>query len=108
MQQGNEVPVDLGSWVEESWEEECGGCSTIRVQLGAIGANRAFELEMLSQHKFMIEKIQDESYAQHIQIKENRMKMATMQQRLEQLEGTQLPPSNTGEKQENSRNVESK
>jgi hypothetical protein len=107
MQQGNEAPVDSGSWAEESWEEECGGCSRIRVQLGAMGANRAFELETLSQHRFMIEKLQDESYAQRSQIEDNRMKMETMQRRLEQLEGTQSPPSNPGEQQENSRNAQS-
>jgi hypothetical protein len=78
MQQGNEAPVDSGSWAEETWEEECGGCSRIRVQLGSIGANRAFELEMLSQHRFMIENIQDESYAHHSQIEDNYIKMETM------------------------------
>jgi hypothetical protein len=107
MQQGNEAPVDSGSWAEEAWEEECGGCSRIRVQLGAMGANRAFELETLSQHRFMIEKLQDESYAQRSQIEDNRMKMETMQRRLEQLEGTQSPPSNLGEQQENSRHAQS-
>jgi hypothetical protein len=107
MQKGNDAPVDLGSWAKDSWEEECGGCSRIRVQLGAIGANRAFELETLSQHRLMIEKLQDESYAQRSQIEDNRMKMETMQRRLEQLEGTQSPPSNPGEQQENSRNAQS-
>jgi hypothetical protein len=64
MQKGKGAPVDSGNWVEDSFEEECGGCSRIRLQLGAIGANRAFELETLSQHRHMIEKLQDESYAQ--------------------------------------------
>jgi hypothetical protein len=35
------------------------------------------------------------------------MKMETMQRRLEQLEGTQQPPSNPGEQQENSKNEQS-
>jgi hypothetical protein len=107
MQKGKGVPVDSGNWVEDPLEEECGGCNRLRLQLGAIGANRAFELETLSQHRHMIEKLQDESYAQRSQIEDHRMKIETMQRRLEQLEGTQQPPSNPGEQQENSKNAQS-
>jgi hypothetical protein len=107
MQHGNEALEDSGSWAEEAWEEDCGGCSSIRVQLGAMNANRAFELETLSQHRFLIGKLQDESEAQRSQIEDNRLKMEMLQRRLEQLEGTQAPPSNPGEQQGNSRHAHS-
>jgi hypothetical protein len=49
----------------------------------------------------MIEKLQDKSYTQRSQIEEHHLKMEAMKRRLDQLEGTQQPPSNSGEKQEN-------
>jgi hypothetical protein len=108
MQKGKGVSVDSGHWAEDPIEEECGGCNKIRLQIGAIGANRAFELETLSQHRHMIEKLQDESYAQRSQLEEHHMKMEAMQRRLDQLEGVQQPPSNPREQQENSKNEQSR
>jgi septal ring factor EnvC (AmiA/AmiB activator) len=107
MQSGKGVSADSGHWVEDPIEDECSGCSRIRIQFGAIGANRAFELETLSQHRHMIEKLQDESYAQRSQLEEHRTKMEAMQRRLDQLEGAQHPPSNPGDQQENSKNEQS-
>jgi hypothetical protein len=107
MQKGKGVLEDLGNWVEDPIEEECDSCIKIRLQIGEIGANKAFELEMLSHHRHVIEKLQDESYAHRIQLKENCIKMEAMQRILDQLEGAQQPPSNPGEKQEHSKNEQS-
>jgi hypothetical protein len=107
MQKGKGASAESGNWAEDPFEEECGGCNRIRLQIGAIGTNRAFELETLSQHRHMIENLQDESYAQRSQLEDHRMKMETMQRRLDQLEGVQQPPSNPGEQQENSKNEQS-
>jgi hypothetical protein len=107
LQKGKGVPVDSGNWVEDPFEEECGECIRLRLQLGEIGANKAFKLETLSQHRHMIEKLQDERYAQRSQIEDHCMKIETMQRILEQLKGTQQPPRNPGEQQENSKNVHS-
>jgi hypothetical protein len=107
MQSGKGVSADSEHWVEDPIEEECGGCSKIRIQIGAIGTNTAFELETLSQHRHMIEKIQDESYAQRIQLEEHHMKIEAMHRRLDQLEGAQHPPRNPRGQQENSKNEQS-
>jgi hypothetical protein len=63
MQQENEAQDDSISWLEQYWEVDCGGCSSLRVQMSAMISNRAFELETLSQHRFLIGKIMDESDA---------------------------------------------
>jgi hypothetical protein len=64
MQQAIVAQEDSGSWPEDEWEVECGGCSSLRVQMGVMSANRAFEMETLSKHRFLIGKLQDESDAQ--------------------------------------------
>jgi hypothetical protein len=107
MQQENAAQEDSGSWPEDDWEVDCGGCSSLRVQMGAMSANRAFELETLSQHRFLIGKLQDESDAQRSQIEANRLKIEMLQQRLDQLDVSQAPPSNPGDQQGHSRNVQS-
>jgi septal ring factor EnvC (AmiA/AmiB activator) len=107
MHNGKGVSADSGHWVEDPIEEECGGCSRIRIQIGAINVNGAFELETLSQHRHMIEKLQDESYTKRSQLEEHRTKMEAMQRRLDQLEGVQHPPSNPRDQQENSKNEQS-
>jgi len=48
MQKAKGVSTDSGNWVEDPFEEEWGGCSRIRLQIGAIGVKKAFELEMFS------------------------------------------------------------
>jgi septal ring factor EnvC (AmiA/AmiB activator) len=104
MQSGKGVSADSCHWAEDPIDEECGGCSKIRIQFGAIDANRAFELETLSQHRHMIEKLQDESYAQRSQLEEHRTKMEAMQRILDQLDRAQHTPSNPRDQQENSKN----
>jgi len=104
MQKGKGASAESGNWTKDPFEEECGGCSRIKLQIKAIGTNMAFELEMLSQHRHMIENLQDKSYAQRSQLEGHHMKMETMQMILDQLEGAQQPPSNSGEQQENAKN----
>jgi hypothetical protein len=54
MQQENEAQDDSGSWPEQYWEVDCGGCSSLRVQMSAMSSNQAFEFETLSQHRFLL------------------------------------------------------
>jgi hypothetical protein len=54
--------------------------------MGAMSANHSFEMENLSQHRFLIGKLQDESDAQRSQIEANRLKIDMLQQRLDQLD----------------------
>jgi hypothetical protein len=61
--------------------------------MGAISANRAFDMETLSQHRFLIGKLQYESDSQRSQIKTNRLQIEILQQRLDQLDESQPPPS---------------
>jgi hypothetical protein len=89
------VQEDSDTWPEDNWEPECGGCSSLHEQLVALSANRAFEMETLSQHRFLINKLQDESEAQRSQITTNREQIDTLQLRMDQLEDTQPPTSNT-------------
>jgi hypothetical protein len=55
----------------------------------------------------MIERLQDESYAQRSQIDEQRSSMETMQRRLDQIEGAQHKPSKTKIQQGPSKNENS-
>jgi septal ring factor EnvC (AmiA/AmiB activator) len=96
MQSGKGALADSGHLDEDPIEDECIGCSRMRIQLGALGSTRAFELETLSQHRHMIERLQDESYAQRSQLEEHRTNMEAMQRRLDQLEGVQHHPSKPG------------
>jgi hypothetical protein len=86
MQQENAAQEDSESWPEDDWEVDCGGCRSLRVQMGAMSANHSFEMENLSQHRFLIGKLQDESDAQRSQIEANRLKIDMLQQRLDQLD----------------------
>jgi hypothetical protein len=107
MHQENTMQEDSDSWPEDNWEPECGGCNNLREQLEALSANRAFEMETLSQHRFLISKLQDESEAQRSQIVANRVQIDTLQLRLDQLDDTQPPTSNTEAQQGYSRNAQS-
>jgi len=75
--------------------------------MGAMSANRAFELENLSRHQFLIGKLQDESDAQRSQIETNRLQIKILRQRLDQLDESQPPPSNSEDQQGYSRNAQS-
>jgi hypothetical protein len=44
-------------------KEECVGCQRTRIQMGALNSTLKFKLETLSQHRHLIERLQDESYA---------------------------------------------
>jgi hypothetical protein len=95
MQQENTMQEDSDSWPEDNWEPECRGCNILREQLEVLSANRAFEMETLSQHRFLISKLQDESEAQRSQIVSNQVQIDTLQLRVDQLDDTQPPTSNT-------------
>jgi hypothetical protein len=88
MQQENTVQEDSDTWPEDNWELECGGCNNLREQLGALSANRAFEMDTISQHCFLISKLHDESEAQRSQIATNRVQIDTLQLRMDQLDDT--------------------
>jgi hypothetical protein len=57
MHQENTMQEDSDSWPEDNCEPECGGCNNLREQLEVLSANRAFEMETLSQHRFLISKL---------------------------------------------------
>jgi hypothetical protein len=107
MQQETVAQEDSDTWPEDNWEAECGGCNSLREQLGVLSANQAFEMETLSQHRFLISKLQDESDAQRSQIDANRLQIDTLQHRLDQLDDTQPPTSNSEAQQGYSRNAQS-
>ena len=66
-----------------------------------------FELETMSQHRHLIKRLQDESYAQRIQIEEQCSNMEIMQRRLDQLERVHHQPSNPESHQGESKNEKS-
>ena len=103
MQSGKGVLANSGHLNKDSIEDESLECSRLRIQLGALGSTRAIEIEILSQHMHMIERLQDESYAQRSQLEEHHTNMEAMQRRLDQLEGVQHHPSNLGDQQEKSK-----
>jgi hypothetical protein len=94
MHQENTMQEDSDSWPEDNWVLECGGCINLREQLEALSANRAFEMETLSQHRSLISKLQDESKAQRSQIVSNQVHIDTLQLRVDHLDDTQPPISN--------------
>ena len=75
--------------------------------MGALSATLTFELETLSQHKHLIERIQDEIYSRRRQIEEQHSSMDIMQRRLDQLERAQQQPSNPESNQGASKNENS-
>jgi hypothetical protein len=62
----------LGGYVQSDLEEECVGYQRTRIQMGVLNSTLTFELETLSQHRPLIERLQDEIYALRIQIEEKR------------------------------------
>lgn len=75
-------------------EEECMRCHRMRIQLGALSSTltcstMTFELKTLPQQRHLIERLQDESYAQRSHIEEQPSNMETMQHYLDQLEREQ-------------------
>ena len=75
--------------------------------MGALRSTLTFELESLSQHRHLIERIQDESYAQRSQIEEQCSSMKTMQCLLDHLEGVKHQPSKQESQQGASKNENS-
>jgi len=73
--------------------------------MGALSATLTFELETLSQHRHLIERLQDESYAQRSQIEEHRSCMEILQCHLDHLERTHQQPSIPKSSQGASKNV---
>jgi hypothetical protein len=86
MHQENNMQDDSDSWPKDNWKPECGRCSNLREQFEALSANMAFEMETLSQHRFLINELQDENEAQRSQIVANRVKIDILQLRLDQFE----------------------
>jgi chromosome segregation ATPase len=75
--------------------------------MGALKSTLTFELETLSQHQHLIERLQDESYAHRSQIEEKHNSLEIMQSRLDQLERTHQQPSTPESTHGASKNVNS-
>jgi hypothetical protein len=75
--------------------------------MGALNSTLTFELETLSQHKHLIERLQDEIYAQRSQIEEQRISLEIMQNQLDQMEQKNHQPSRPASTHGSSKNVTS-
>jgi uncharacterized coiled-coil protein SlyX len=75
--------------------------------MGALNSTLTFELETLSQHRHLIERLQDEIYAQRSQIEEQRNSLEIMQSRLDQMERNHQQPSTPASTHGASKNVTS-
>jgi phage shock protein A len=79
----------------------------MRIQMGALSSTLTFELETLSQHRHLVERLQDEIYAQRSQVEEQRSSLEIMQSRLDQIERNHQQPSTPDNTQGASKNVTS-
>jgi hypothetical protein len=61
--------------------------------MGALNSTLTFKLETLSQHMHLIERLQDEIFAQRSQIKEKHISLEIMQSRIDQMEICHQQPS---------------
>jgi hypothetical protein len=88
-------------------EKDCAGCQRLRIHMGAISSTLTFELETLSQHRHLIERLQDEVFTQCSQIEDQRSQMENMQGRMDQMERNHQQPNTPDNTQEASRNLTS-
>jgi methyl-accepting chemotaxis protein len=75
--------------------------------MGAINSTLTFELETLSQHRHLIERLQDEVFYQRSQIEEQHSHMENMQSHMEQMERNHQQPNTPASTQGASRNLTS-
>jgi hypothetical protein len=75
--------------------------------MGALNSTLTFELETLSQHMHLIERLQDEIYAQRSQIEEQHSSLEIMQSQMDQMERNHQQPSTPASTQGASKNVTS-
>jgi hypothetical protein len=58
---------------------ECAWCQRLQIRMGPLISKLTFDLEILSQHRHLIERLQDEMFAQRSQIEEQRNSLEIMQ-----------------------------
>jgi uncharacterized coiled-coil protein SlyX len=75
--------------------------------MGALNSTLTFELETLSHHRHLIERLQDEIFAQRSQIEEQRNSLEIMQSRMDQMERSHQRQSSPTSTQGASKNVTS-
>lgn len=90
---------------QQDSEKDCFGCQRLRIHLGAINSTMTFELETLSQHRHLIERLHDEVFAQRSQIEDQRSQMENMQGCLDQMENNYKKPNTPDNTQEASKNL---
>jgi hypothetical protein len=88
-------------------EVECVGCQRMWINMGVLISTLTFELETLSQHRHLIEGLQDEIYAQRSQIEEQRSSLEIMQSWMDQMERNHQQHSTPTSTQGASKNVTS-
>jgi hypothetical protein len=75
-------------------ELECAGCQRMRIHMGALNSTLTFELETLSQHRHLIERMQDKIFAHRSQIEEQHSYMEILQSQMDQMERNHQQPDN--------------
>jgi hypothetical protein len=88
-------------------EKDCARCQRLRIHMGEISSTFTFELETLSQHRHLIERLQDEVFTKRSQIEDQRSQMENMQGRLDQMERNYQQPNTQNNTQKASRNLTS-
>jgi hypothetical protein len=86
---------------QQDLEKECSGCQRMKIHLGAINSTMTFELETLSQHRHLIERLQDEVFA--AKLRTNAVKWRTCKDvwiRWRTTIGSPLPPTTIRKLQE--------
>jgi uncharacterized coiled-coil protein SlyX len=78
---------------QQDLEKEFFGCQRMRIHLGVINSTMTFKLETLSQHRHIIERLQDEVFAQRSQIEDQRNHMENLQGHLDQMENNSKHPN---------------
>jgi hypothetical protein len=86
---------------------ECAGCQRMRIHMGALNSTLTFELETLSHHRHLIERLQDEIFAQRSQIEEQCSYMEILQSRMDQMERSHQQPNTPTSTQGASKNLTS-
>jgi uncharacterized coiled-coil protein SlyX len=74
-------------------KKDCARCQRLRIYMGAINSTLTFELETLSQHRHLIERLRDEVFAQRSQIEDQRSQLENMQGRMDQMERNHQQPN---------------
>ena len=72
------------------------------IHLGVINSTMNFELENVSQHRHLIERLQDEVFDQRSQIEDQRSQMENMQGPMDQMEINHQQPNTPDNSQDDS------